>query len=75
MQKILEKFAHNFNKKFVGKEVLVLVEEFKDGFLIGKTRHHKSVKFEGKENLVGNFVLVKIEKAFPWGLKGRLIKK
>jgi len=75
LQKILEKFAQSFNKKFVGKEVLVLVENFKDGFLIGKTRHHKSVKFEGKENLVGNFVLVKIEKAFPWGLKGRLIKK
>jgi tRNA-2-methylthio-N6-dimethylallyladenosine synthase len=75
LQKILEKFALSFNKKFVGKKVLVLPEEFKDGFLIGKTRHHKTVKFEGKEDLIGNFVLVKVEKAFPWGLKGKLIEK
>jgi len=74
LQKILEKFAQNFNKKFVGKEVLVLPEEFKNGFLIGKTRHHKTVKFEGEKELIGNFVLVKIEKAFPWGLKGKLIE-
>jgi tRNA-2-methylthio-N6-dimethylallyladenosine synthase len=75
LQKILEKFALSFNKKFVGKKVLVLTEEFKDGFLIGKSRHHKTVKFEGEKDLVGNFVLVKIEKAFPWGLKGKLIEK
>jgi len=75
LQKILEKFALDFNKKFVWKKVLVLPEEFKDGFLIGKTRHHKTVKFEGKKDLIGNFVLVKIEKAFPWGLKGKLIEK
>jgi len=75
LQKILQKFALSFNKKFLGKKILVLAEEFKDGFLIGKSRHHKSVKFEGKENLVGNFVLVKIERAFPWGLKGKLIEK
>jgi tRNA-2-methylthio-N6-dimethylallyladenosine synthase len=75
LQKILEKTALEFNKKFIRKKVLVLPEEFKDGFLIGKTRHHKTVKFEGKEDLIGNFVLVKIEKAFPWGLKGKLIQK
>jgi tRNA-2-methylthio-N6-dimethylallyladenosine synthase len=75
LQKILEKFALSFNKKFVGKKVLVLTEEFKDGFLIGKSRHHKTVKYEGEKDLVGNFVLVKIEKAFPWGLKGKLIEK
>jgi tRNA-2-methylthio-N6-dimethylallyladenosine synthase len=75
LQKFLQKFALNFNKKFVGKKVLVLPEEFKNGFLIGKSRHHKSVKFEGKKDLIGKFVLVKIEKAFPWGLKGKLIEK
>jgi tRNA-2-methylthio-N6-dimethylallyladenosine synthase len=75
LQKILEKTALEFNKKFIRKKVLVLPEEFKDGFLIGKTRHHKTVKFEGKEDLIGNFVLVKIEKSFSWGLKGKLIEK
>jgi tRNA-2-methylthio-N6-dimethylallyladenosine synthase len=69
----LQKVALEKNKKFIGKEVEVLVEEFKDGFLIGKTRHYKTVKFEGEKNLIGNFVKVKILDALPWGLKGKIL--
>jgi tRNA-2-methylthio-N6-dimethylallyladenosine synthase len=74
LNKILQEIALEKNKKFIGKEVEVLVEEFKDGFLIGKTRHYKTVKFEGEKNLIGNFVKVKILDALPWGLKGKILQ-
>jgi tRNA-2-methylthio-N6-dimethylallyladenosine synthase len=73
LTEILKKTALEKNKKFIGKEIEVLPEEFKDGFLIGKNRHYKTVKFEGNKNLIGNFVKVKIENALPWGLKGILV--
>jgi tRNA-2-methylthio-N6-dimethylallyladenosine synthase len=73
LNSILQEVALEKNKKFIGKEVEVLVEEFKDGFLIGKSRHYKTVKFEGEKNLIGNFVKVKILDALPWGLKGKIL--
>jgi len=73
LTEILKKIALEKNKKLIGKEIEVLPEEFKDGFLIGKSRHYKTVKFEGSENLIGNFVKVKILDALPWGLKGKVV--
>jgi tRNA-2-methylthio-N6-dimethylallyladenosine synthase len=73
LTEILKKTALEKNKKFIGKEVEVLPEEFKDEFLIGKNRHYKTVKFEGNKNLIGKFVKVKIIDALPWGLKGILV--
>ena len=72
LNNLLQKIALQKNKKFIGKEVDVLVEEFKDGFLFGKTRHYKSVKFKGEEKLVGSFVRLKVVDATPWGLKGKI---
>lgn len=72
LTEILKKTAQAKNKKFVGKEIEVLPEEEKDGFLIGKSRHYKTVKFEGNKNLIGNFVKVKILRTSPFGLKGEL---
>ena len=73
LTEILKETALERNKKFIGKEIEVLPEEYKDGFLIGKCRHYKTVKFEGKENLIGKFVKVKILDVFPWGLKGKIL--
>ena len=73
LTEILKETALEKNKKFIGKEIEVLPEEYKDGFLIGKCRHYKTVKFEGKENLIGKFVKVKILDVFPWGLKGKIL--
>lgn len=86
LTQILEKTALEKNKEYIGKEVQVLVNEQKDGFLYGKTRTYKTVKFSsfakassGKQNtrykiqdtnLAGQFVNVKITDALPWGLKG-----
>ena len=71
---LLKKIAKKKNEKFLNKVVDVLVEEEKDGFLLGKSRHFKTVKFKGKKDLIGNFVKVKILKVEPFGLFGKLIK-
>ena len=80
LTEILKETALEKNKKFIGKEVEVLPEEEKNGFLIGKSRHYKTVKinlepktYNLKPNLIGQFVKAKIIDALPWGLKGKLI--
>ena len=75
LTEILKKTAFQNSKKFIGKELEVLVEAEKRGYLRGKTRSYKTVKLKGSKNLIGNFVKVKIIDAIPWGLKGKLIKK
>jgi len=45
----------------------------RDGKYIGKTATFKNVLFSSdKKNLIGKFVLVKIKRAFPFGLEGSL---
>jgi tRNA-2-methylthio-N6-dimethylallyladenosine synthase len=73
LTEVLKETALEKNKKFIGKEIEVLPEEHKDGFLIGKCRHYKTVKFKGDKNLIGSFVKVKILDALPWGLKGKIL--
>jgi tRNA-2-methylthio-N6-dimethylallyladenosine synthase len=75
LTEILKKTALEKNKKFIGKEIEVLPEECKNGFLIGKSRHFKTVKFKGGKNLIGQFVKVKIINTLSWGLYGELIRK
>ena len=70
---ILIKSATNNNKKLLEKNISVLIEKYKNGNLIGKTKTYKTVKFPGKEKLVGNFAKVKITEAKDWGLEGKII--
>jgi len=70
---ILKKTALEKNKKYIAKVAEVLSEEYKNGFLIGKTRHYKTVKFKGKRNLIGQFVKVNITDTTHFGLKGCLV--
>ena len=70
INEILKKTALENNKKYIGKTVEVLVEKAEKGFLIGKTRSYKTVKFKGAKNLVGKFSKAEITDASPWGLKG-----
>jgi len=46
LTEILKKIALEKNKKFIGKEIAVLIDEEKNGFLFGKTRHYKTVKIQ-----------------------------
>ncbi|MDD4213120.1 MAG: tRNA (N6-isopentenyl adenosine(37)-C2)-methylthiotransferase MiaB [Bacilli bacterium] len=73
---INEGFARG-NHRFEGETVEVLVEgvsEKKTRLLNGYTPHNKLVNFEGPEELIGSMVLVKIEKAYTWHLRGTLVK-
>ena len=86
LTEILKETALEKNKKYVGKEVEVLVNESRIinnelRIFLGKTRAYKTVKVQIPDtryqipntNLIGQFVKVKIVDALPWGLKGILI--
>jgi len=70
LTEIIKQTALENNKKYIGKTADVLLNETKDGFLIGKTRTYKTIKFKGPKNLIGQFVKVKIVDASAWGLRG-----
>ncbi len=84
LTEVLKKTALENNKKYVGREVKVLFEKEKNGWLIGKTREYKTVKIKiqnpnAKSNpnakiqkVIGDFVKVKIIEADLWGLKGKV---
>jgi len=75
LTKILKQTILENNKKYVGKEVEILVDKKKSkNQWLGKTRTHKNVLFESKNNLLGKFIKVRITRALPWGLKGRIEK-
>jgi len=80
LTKILKEKALEKNKKYIGKEVEVLIEKSKNDFLIGKTRNYKTIKIEilhTKYSIlntytIGQFLKTKIIDALAWGLKGVL---
>ncbi len=78
LTEILKKTALEKNKKYIGKEVEILIDSFKKNFYFGKTRTYKTVKLKAKSsklkaNLIGQFAKAKITDSLPWGLKGILI--
>ncbi len=75
LTEILKQTALDFNKKFIGQEVDVLVEGVKKGKLIGKNRQFKTVTFAGSKDLIGQFVKGKITDATAWGLRGEMINR
>lgn len=67
----------NSNKKYIGRELEVLVEKFENhkgkNINTGRTRNNKIVHIECGENLVGEFVKVKITGAKTWYLNGAIV--
>lgn len=64
------------NKRFEGKVLKVLVDgvSSKNGnILTGYSEHNKVVNFAGSKELIGKIVEVKIEKAFSWHLRGKIV--
>jgi len=64
------------NKRFEGMVVKVLVDGVSsknNEILTGYTEHNKVVNFAGDKSLIGTIVDVKIEKAFSWHLRGKLV--
>ncbi|MDD5696873.1 MAG: tRNA (adenosine(37)-N6)-dimethylallyltransferase MiaA, partial [Candidatus Pacebacteria bacterium] len=72
--KLLDKTALKRNKAFLNKTVEVLAMEKNKDYVFGKTKHYKTIRFEGNENLIGRFVKVKVTKATAMGLEGILVK-
>ncbi len=72
---IQKEIAFKKNLAYEGKTVEVLVEEEKDGKLVGRTRTNKLVHLEGEHNLLGSIVDVKITKANRFSLEGEAIKE
>lgn len=59
--------------KFIGKNVLLLSEVYKDGYLIGHTDNYLKVRVKGNCELLNKIVEVKIlENNYPY-LDGELI--
>ena len=64
--------AGEINSQLQGKIVEVLVEGKKKGKWYGRTRSDKLVFFEDNNNCLGQVIKVKIEKASPWALQGKI---
>jgi len=79
LTEILKKTSLVANKKYVGREVEVLVDGINArGKLYGKTSSSKTIIFTDKterkpEDLFGHFVKIKIKKALTFGLEGELV--
>ena len=74
LTEILKKTALEKNKKMIDKTIQVLIEKKKDKYHLGKTRNFKNVKIKtNKQNLIGKFINVKINKATEWNSEGKII--
>ena len=77
LNKLINEGYAKGNKRFEGETVEVLVEGVSDkneNVLTGYTPNNKLVNFEGPKDLIGSLVTVKVEKAFSWHLRGKLVK-
>lgn len=67
----------NSNKKYVGRELEVLIENFENhkgkNVITGRTRNNKIVHIPYDKDLTGEFVKVKITGAKTWYIYGELI--
>lgn len=65
LNKLLSKQEIEYNKRFINKEERVLVEgKYKDeGILVGRSSSFRSVIFAGNEDLIGQFVNLRITQA------------
>ena len=74
----LKKIAFAKNKKYIGKIARALPEYERKGYIIGKTKEYKTIKFKitdfNPQDIIGKFVDIKITDAIPWGLKGEIVK-
>lgn len=73
---VVNQKANEFNKRFEGQIVEVLVEgESKKNpdVLAGYTPYNKLVNFKGPKSIVGQIVKVKVTNAKTWSLDGELV--
>ena len=73
----LSKELHQtYAKQFIGKNVEVIFEEpFGEGQLIGHSTNYLKIVAEGLQDLIGQVVLVKVEKVNALGIMGSIVKE
>ena len=74
LTEILKQTALEKNKKLIGKETTVLINESRDENYFGKNEHYKTIKVKSKKNILGKIVKVKIIEAQPFTLEGKIIQ-
>jgi tRNA-2-methylthio-N6-dimethylallyladenosine synthase len=75
LNSVVADVSHRRNKRYLGKNVEVLVEgrsERNPERLTGRTRTNKVINFEGPESLIGELVEVYVQTATPWALRGTI---
>ena len=73
VEKLQGEIAAEINAGMLDKTVEVLVEGKKQGKWHGRSRRGKLVFFNNKNDLLGQVVKIKIEKASSWSLQGSLV--
>ncbi len=73
LQDLMKEITFSKNQRFVGHEVEVLGEKYKNGFCFGNTREYKMAKFSGTVEDVGKIHHVRVQKAMTWVLEGEKI--
>lgn len=65
----------SFNQRFLGKTLRVLVQEKakRPGYVLGKDSAAVIVEFPGSEDLIGQFVHVRITKTRNWAVEGEQV--
>ena len=63
LRELGESMAFEFHRRFIGREIEVLVEQSKGGWATGYSQHYIPVKFPAEGNLRKQMVDVMAEKA------------
>lgn len=70
---LLKSQALKKNKKKINKKVEFLPTDYKNGFLIGKTKDYKTIKVKASKKHLNEFKKAKVTKATNFGLSGDLL--
>ena len=73
IESIQERVATDINAKLVDTNQQVLVEGKRRGRWFGRNRNDKLVFFDSPNDLKGEMVNVRVERAGPWSLQGALV--
>lgn len=79
---LTKKISHEYNQKFMGKTVSIIVENFRKGYFSGKVPEFKMLRFLMSDigdinpnDLIGKYVDVKVNKCMEWCLEGVVVNK
>jgi len=72
IERLQENIAAEINSTYQGKTVEVLVEGKKKGKWYGRTRSDKLAFYKESIDQLGQLVRVRIDKASPWALQGKI---